>query len=347
MAEVITATGAIPFPYDPVRTAIVLMYNEPGMIADRVLPRTPPLGKKEFRWFRYKIGDSFVIPDTTLGRKSTPNTVEFEGEHVDDSTEHHGLRDVVPQEDVDAAAAAPTSTGEPIDPVNTAAIQLTHLMKLDREVRTANLVFSESSYTTDYKETLAQGQQFSNTTGDPLGVMDDALDTPLYRPNVIVFGQQSWRAFRKHPKVLKATNRESGSDSGLASRRAVAELFEVDEILVGRSRVASSKEGQPLQLRRAWGKSVALIYRGAYSEGSRTPGGMAGSEMQEGLTDLRSELDRATFGFTAVYKDLNAASRFNQGMGISGVTELLVRDSIKEVICGGNAFGYLISGAVA
>ncbi len=343
MPTTITATGAIPFPHDPARTAIVQMYTEPGMIADRVLPPTPPLGKSEFKWFRHRVEDSFEVPDARLGRKGRPVEVEFEGEEVTDSTDHYALLDTVPQEDVDAAAATPTSASEWADPVDTAAIRLTHLLKLAREVRTADLVFGAASYGAGYKETLSAGDRFDAQAAQPLKTLEDALTTPIFRPNVVVFGQAAWSAFRQHKDVLAATNKQSGAESGLASRRAVAELLEVDEVLVGRSRVASSKPGQDLVLKRAWGKSVACLYRGAYGR-SAAPGGEAGSERAEGL---QSDIARATFGFTAVYQPLGTYSRLNEGLGIRGATELIVRESSKEVVSGGTGFGYLISGAVA
>ena len=343
MPKTITAEGAIPFPYDPARTAIVQMYTEPGMIADRVLPPTPPLGKSEFKWFRFKIDDSFLIPDTRLGRKSKPVEVEFEGEEVTDSTQHYGLRDSVPQEDVDAAGPAGGSSREWPSPVDTAAIRMTHLLKLAREVRVADLVLGSDQYGTGYKETLSAGDRFDAATSKPLKTLEDALTTPIFRPNIVVFGQSAWSAFRQHPDVLAATNKQSGAEAGLASRRAVAELLEVDEVLVGRSRVASNQQGQDLALKRAWGKSVACLYRGAYG-GSASPGGEAGSERQEGL---QSDLGRATFGFTALYKPLSTYSRFNEGVGVVGATELIVRESSKEVISGGEGFGYLISGVAA
>ncbi len=263
MPKTITSEGASPFPHDPARTAIVQMYAEPGMIAGRVLPPTPPLGKSEFKWFRYLIDDSFLVPDTRLGRRSTPSLVEFEGEEVTDATQHHGLRDSVPQEDVDAAGATGTSAREWADPVDTAAIRMTHLLQLDREVRVANLVFGAGHYGTGYKETLAAGDRFDAEGSDPLGTLETALTTPIFRSNVVVFGQTAWSAFRRHKAVLAATT-QSGAESGLASRRAVAELLEVDEVLVGRSRVAANREGQDLELERAWGPHVACLYRGAY-----------------------------------------------------------------------------------
>ena len=344
MAETISSSDASPFPHDPVRTAIILLYHEPGMIAHRVLPPTPPLGSEKFDYTKFEIGDAFQVPNTDLGRKSEPQEVEVQGKRVVDSTRHHGLRDAVPQSDVDNAMVRRDGAPNWMDPRDLAAINLKHLLQLAREVRTADTVFATTSYGADYRIALAQADRFDKDAADPLGVLETALETPIFRPNVVVFGQKPWSKFRQHPKVLKAVNRVSGADSGLASRQGVAELLEVDEVLVGRSRVASSEEGQELALKRAWGKHVACIYRGATAVGTSMPGGDAGSQQQEGL-DLVSNKDTTTFGFNAVYQPEEVLSRFNPIRGIKGVHELIVRESCREVICGPE-FGYFIQNAV-
>ena len=200
------------------------------MIADRVLPLTPPLGKSEFKWFRYKIDDSFIVPDTRLGRKSKPAEVEFEVRK------------------------------SPIRPITTGCATAFRRRMLTRPERRARVPRSgpirgyghhphdpssqarpgsargEScvrggSLRDDYKETLAAGDRFDAATSSPLKTLEEALTKPIFRPNIAVFGQAGWSAFRQHKDVLAATNKQSGAEAGLASRRAVAELLEVDEVL--------------------------------------------------------------------------------------------------------------------
>ena len=57
--------------------------------------------------------------------------------------------------------------------------------------------------------------------------------------------------------------------------------------------------------------------------------------------------DRPTWGFTGVYVPLEARTRFNEAKGVRGVHETAVVESCLEIVCGGNGFGYLISGATA
>ena len=335
--ETITAEGAIPFPADPVRTAVVQMYLEPGMIADEALPPTPPAAAKEFEYTRFRPEDAFEVPDTRLGRKSEPNAVEIPGELVQGATEHHGLKDAVPLEDRDSAAVRQQFP----NPSDTAVLLLTHLLKLSREVRTANAVFGAANYAAAFKTTLGANDKFDNDNSDPWGLLEDSINKPFFRPNTAIFGQEAWSKFRRHPSVLAATNRESGAKSGLARRAEVAELLEVDSLLVGRSRIAMNAEGQPLALRRAWGDSVSLIYRGAFNA-SGMPGGDPGSE-GAGMPQMIADSRLPTFGFTQVYVPLEVLSRMNQGIGIKGVEEVVVRESCLEVISGGDGFGYLIS----
>ena len=335
--ETITAAGAIPFPADPVRTAVVQMYLEPGMIADQALPPTPPAAAKEFEYVKFRPGDAFEVPDTRLGRKSTPNEIEIPGDLVQGATEHHGLTDAVPLEDRDTAAA---NQGFP-NPADTAVLLLTHLLKLAREVRTANAVFGAASYAAAFKTTLGANDKFDNDNSDPWGLLEDSINKPYFRPNTAVFGQEAWSKFRRHPSVLAATNRASGAKEGLARRADVAEQLEIDTLLVGRSRIASNAEGQDLALRRAWGDSVALIYRGAFNA-SGMPGGDAGSE-GTGMPPMLGDRRMPTFGFTQVYVPLEVRSRINEGIGIKGAEEIVVRESCLEVISGGDGFGYLIS----
>ncbi len=93
-----------PFPIDPVLTGIIIAYKNNTLIADQVLPRlTPNLPNKKFTWWRFDFGQFITVGDTKVGRKSTPNEVEFEAEDVEDKTDDYGLDDVIPLDDINNA----------------------------------------------------------------------------------------------------------------------------------------------------------------------------------------------------------------------------------------------------
>ncbi len=135
-----------PFPIDPHQTAIAIAYRNKKLIADSVLPRLP-VSKKEFKYLEHTLAESFTIPDTKVGRKSAPNEVSFTAKEKTDSTEDFGLDDKIPFDDIEQAT-------ENFDPLGHSTESLTNLILLDREVRTAGLVFAAASYASDNKKTL-------------------------------------------------------------------------------------------------------------------------------------------------------------------------------------------------
>ncbi|MUI52382.1 phage capsid protein, partial [Pseudomonas aeruginosa] len=135
-----------PFPIDPELTAIAIAYRNGRMIADEVLPRVP-VGKQEFKYWKYDLAQGFTVPETLVGRKSKPNEVEFSATDETSSTEDHGLDAPVPQADIDDA---PTN----YNPLGHATEQTTNLILLDREARTSKLVFNPNSYAAGNKRTL-------------------------------------------------------------------------------------------------------------------------------------------------------------------------------------------------
>ena len=68
------------------------------LIADAVLPRTPPLGTKKFKYLTYDTAQGFTVPNTMVGRKSEPNVMEFGGTEVNAETVDYGLDDIIPND---------------------------------------------------------------------------------------------------------------------------------------------------------------------------------------------------------------------------------------------------------
>lgn len=305
-----------PFPVNPVMVAIAIAYRNNALIADEVLPRLPPMGKEEFKYFAYDLAEGFTIPDTKVGRRSRPNEVSFTGTEVTASTEDYGLDDPIPQTDIDNAEVG-------FDPRNHSVEQLTNLILLDREVRVSSLLSSTSNYDAANVETLTTGAQFSDPDADVLGIMEDAFNAPVMRPNVATFGQVAWSAFRRHPQVVKAVHGNSG-DAGMASRAQVAELLEVSKVLVGQARVNTARKGQAASLQQAWGDMVSLIYQDV----------------------MANNRNGTTYGFTAQYKTRLAGSEYDRDIGLRGGERVRVGESVKEVVSA-KSLGYLLLNCVA
>lgn len=310
-----------PFPINESLTAVALSYRNEAMIADMVLPRVP-VANDAFKYFKWNRDEAFTVPDTKIGRKSEANVVEFGGTEVVDSTADYGLKDVVPVQDLRNAQ------GTPFDPLAMAALGTTRLMTLDRELRAAALVFGAGNYGSNNKATLSGTSQWSDyTNSNPLSAMLTAFDAMLMRPNKLVLGQAVWTILRQHPRILEAIKGTGAglNSQGTISRQQLAELLEIQEVIVGQGWVNGGKKGAAASYARCWGKFAAAIYT-------------------EPVTTTEAA---TTFGFTAESGGgLRVRDWFDEKIGTDGAQVVQVVDTVKEVMPA-NDLGYLWSAAVA
>jgi hypothetical protein len=310
-----------PFSIDPQLTAIAVAYSNRALIADAVLPRIAPVGTKEFGYTSFNKGEILTIPDTKVGRRGKPNVIEFSGTKSTAEAQDYGLEDEVPQDDIDQAAAA--GNAALAGPVERAAEWVSELIALDREVRTANLVFTAANYAAANKTQLAGDTQWSDVDSDPVAAIADNIEGVLMRPNVAVFGAQTWSALRRHPKIVKAVNKTDG-DTGLVRIQDFAEMFELEEVLVGGAFVNTAKKGQAVSLARAWGKHALFIHR---------------NKMADTLRGL-------SFGYTVPYGAKFAGQRPDPDIGLRGGVRVRVGETVKELITAADA-AFFFQDAVA
>ena len=163
--------------------------------------------------------------------------------------------DYVPIESIDNADT-------PLQPRMDTNDFLNEWLMLDREVRVAKLVFANATYVAAHKKDLAAAK-WGSDGDDPIGNIQDAVNGCFARANTLVFGHDAWEAFRTLPEVLdavKSSTRMQDAGGGLAKHTEVAELFDVENVLVGRARYNSAKKGQAASYSRVWGKKVAALH---------------------------------------------------------------------------------------
>jgi hypothetical protein len=314
-----------PFDIQTRLTQIAMAVKPMGMIADRVLPRVPVEAEK-FTYTKFITAESFTIPDTRIGRSSEPNTVEFGATDVTDSTQDHGLADFVPKKDVKNAE------GTNFDPMAVATESTALLVELAREQRAASLIFSLNTYAASLRTTLSGTSQWSDyTNSDPVEAIDAAVDSMLIRPNVLVLGRQTWRKLRKHPKVIAAVLGQRGvgaaeKAAGKVGLEAVAELLELDEIIVGEAFYNTAAKGQAASYSRLWGAHAALLH------------------INRNVRSARAAIP--TFGFTAEWGGRRVRTIDEPKKGVDGGTSIHVVEQVKELVSF-QELGYFFQNAVA
>lgn len=306
-----------PFPTQAKLTAVAIRYQNQEYVADRVSPRYA-VGAAEFKWLKYNLAEGFTIPDTRVGRRSLPAEVEFTATEETSSVEDYGLDDLVPNADVERAPVN-------YDPIARAVQGVTDLVLLDREVRVANVAFGAANYAAANKATLSGTSQWSDfTNSDPVPAILAAFDGMVMRPNVGVFGQAVWTKLRQHPKVIKMVFGPN-LEGGLVTPQQLAQVLELDEIVVGRAFRNTAKRGQTATMGRVWGKHAAFIRR------SPNPGGPN---------------TMPTFTWTAQFGSRVAGQMNEPKVGLRGSQRVRAGESVKEVVSATD-LGYLFIDAVA
>jgi len=310
-----------PFTPSPQYTAIALAYQNREMIADQVLPRLT-VSERSFKWDKHEKSSLFQVPSTLVGRKGSPNEVEFKATEETSSVGDYGLDDLVPREDIESARSKPG-----LDPLGRATEGTTQLIMLDREIRASDLVFNAATYPVGNKVQLAttnQWNEYTEADSDPVEDIMTGKEAALMPLNTCVMGEAVWFALRRHPALLKAFYPVNASGGGMLSLNQFAEFFEFERVLVGRAYKATSKPGQSLALGRVWGNHFAMMH-------------------QNPLASLRG--NGITFGATAEYGTRFAATMDEPKVGLRGATRVRVGESVKELITA-NDCGYFIQDAI-
>jgi hypothetical protein len=312
------------FPVNPAMTAIAMMYSNPAvtLIADDVLPRVPVA--KKFSYSVYDVAQGFTVPQTLVGRKSTPTEVDFTGTLVNDETLDYGLDDVVPNDEIAAWESMPKpERGGPINPLDISTMLLSKLVLLDREVRVAARVFNSANYGGNTVTLSGTGQWSDFANSNPLDAILAALDIPLYRPNVATFGQATFTKLRQHPAIVQAVY-GTAQTRGTVTREQLAQVLEVQKVLVGAGFVNTARKGQAVNNQRVWGKHAAFLY-----------------------VDLEAaQAGQPTWGFTGQWGTRVAGSLPEPKNGLRGSERVRVGESVKEVTSA-PALGYFFQNAVA
>lgn len=97
--------------------------------------------------------------------------------------------------------------------------------------------------------------------GDPLADVEAAraaiLDSVQQLPNTLVLPQAVYTAVRNHPSI---TDRVKYTGSGAIGAAALAELFDVERVVIARAVRNTSNPGQAPVMAPVWGKDALLMY---------------------------------------------------------------------------------------
>lgn len=301
---------------DPARTAIAIGYKQPGLIADQVLPRVPVEGMI-YKYEKYSLEQSFDVVDDVVGARGKVKQATLSSESVTGQVKDYALDFPLTQEEL--AAKAPT----PAMDRRTRAMKsnLARILR-NREKRVADLVFNENTYPAANKTTLTGTGQWSHADSTPLTAIRTAAEGMVVWPNTLVVSGEVLFKLQRNKEIVAAVYNAQTSN-GFVPIEALKELFQVENILVGRGFYNAAAKGKTFNKQAYWGKHAALLY----------------------LSDQLNG-DDATFGFTAQFGTRYAGEINDPDVGMRGGVRFRVGESLDEhITC--PALGYFFKNAIA
>lgn len=303
---------------DSVLTNLSVQYRNEDMIWREVMPEIKVTKRSDIYW-KYAKENAYRIYDDKIGPKSMANEIDFAVSTDNYSVKDHALADWVTQEEIDNADS-------PLAPESDANDFLNQCLDVAQEQRVSGLVFAAATYPVGNKVTLSGTGQWGQSADNPIADVLTAVEGCFMRANTLVFGLETWLIYRRLPEVLDAIKSVAGTSvqGGLASPQAVANLFDVDRVLIGRSRYITTKEGQAATYARLWGKHMAALH------------------VKPGQAGVRS----ITFGKTFTETPRLTMRKLDEKRGLKGAHYIKTGWNSDEKIVASD-LGYFIENAVA
>lgn len=236
--------------YDPILTNLSLEYSPTGYIADMVMPTVPVRMESGIYWVYDK--SKFFAPEARRTTRTRYREIEWSVSQDSYVAQEYGLEGRIDDRERNNTAA-------PLDLDETTTEILTDNILINREKRVSSMVLSTSNVSQN--TTLAGANQWSDPGGgDPVGVAMTAASTIQSTtgmlPNTCVMGYQVWNKLTQNPKIQGQL-----VDGEQLTVQRLAQLFNVEQILIGTVLAATSKKGQTVALGDVWGKDVLFFHK--------------------------------------------------------------------------------------
>lgn len=228
-------------------------YKNGEFIADQLATIIPV---DEEKGFYYIYGREVFTPeDDYLADRARANAVDHEFTQADYRVHDHALNHDVSWKQRDAAAR----NNHPVRPYQRAVTVIGQKLALGREIAIANMVRSTTNVAQNV--TLSGTSQWNDYSGTSNPMTNIATGRNEIReavgalPNLAVIPYAVWEKLRFHPTLINLM-----AITGLRrlTREIVAELFDVERIIVPTSIYNTANPGQAFASADVWGKDVIL-----------------------------------------------------------------------------------------
>jgi hypothetical protein len=248
-------------PIDPVLSnlSVATWQDAKGFIADKVFPTVP---------VEVQSGQYYVLDDANLNRDTA--------ERRADASESAGDSFVLSDDAYNATVfALHKDVGDqlqsnyknvPGTPFQSASKFLVNKMRLRQEVQFAADFMAAGVWGLDEEGVSVSPStdeflQWNVSGSDPIADVErwkEQVSAAGFDANVMAIGKPLWTALKNHPDIIDRYKYTSGGAK--VSLEAIADLFDLERIVVGRAIRNTAKRGQPATNVSVIGNSALLVY---------------------------------------------------------------------------------------
>jgi hypothetical protein len=237
---------------DVALTNVSVAYQNPDYIADLIAPPVP-VRKQSDKYYIYDPQrERFRQTDDRRAPGAEANEVDFALSTDNYFCEDHALESAIPDEERENA-----------DPPVQADIDrtefLTDKILLNKEIVLASRIRTGSDIPSETLSGTDQWSDFDNS--DPVADVEDQKATIQAAvqviPNTLVLPYPVYQKVRLHPSVIEKVQYVK---LGLVGPDVLAQLFDVERVLVPRAFKNTAAPGQDAVLEYVWGKDAFLCY---------------------------------------------------------------------------------------
>lgn len=248
-------------------TNVSVAYRNAAFVAERVFT-VVPVQKQSDVYYQFS-KQHFQDIDDTVGPSDEASQIEVDldarGTYI-----CNGHAKQVPISDEERANA---DAGADLDIEYTQKV--TEQILLRQETALSTLVTTTSNIQSGNFTTLSGTSQWSDyTNSDPVPVVDAAKEVVQQAigefPNVLLLPRKVYRVLRNHPRILDRVKYTRDGARTQLTPAELADVFDVDEVIVPAALVSGVAEGEADSLGYIWGTDALLFYRPA-RPGIRTP----------------------------------------------------------------------------
>lgn len=239
--------------------SVQYLQDESNFIAGQVFPMVP-VQKQSDRYFVYKKEDWFRDD----AQERAPGTESAGGDYDIDNTPTYFCRKYAFHKDVFEEDRA--NADDPLTPDEDAVAFVTDKILLNKENNWARTFFKTGVWGTDLQgaATAATGKvvywdDYANSSPieDITAASTAQAEVTGKRPNTIVMGRRAYDALKNHPDFL---DRVKYTQKGVVTTDLIAQMFDVDRVLVANAIQNTAKKGQQAAMSFILGNHVLLCY---------------------------------------------------------------------------------------